>query len=93
MRKLPHWVKRERIGDKPPSKMIRELLRDYILVLANTGMRDGTEASSLKWADVDWWLGADKKLYPRMDLASTLGRLHEASLAISCASNCKSHIN
>ena len=74
VRKLPHWVKRERIGDKPQSKMMRELLRDYILVLANTGMRHGTEASSLKWADVDLWLGADKKLYLRMSVSGKTGR-------------------
>jgi len=33
---------------------MRELLRDYVLILANTGMRHGTEALNLKWRDVEW---------------------------------------
>lgn len=33
---------------------MRELLRDYVLILANTGMRHGTEALNMKWRDVEW---------------------------------------
>jgi len=31
---------------------IRQLLRDYVLILANTGIRQGTEATNLKWRDI-----------------------------------------
>jgi len=51
-RNLRHWVKRGR-NDK--SKMMRELLRDYVFVLANTGIRHGTEAMNLRWSDIDWY--------------------------------------
>ena len=74
VRKLPHWVKRERVGDKAQSKMMRELLRDYILVLANTGIRHGTEASSLKWADVEYWKSDDKQQYLRLSVSGKTGR-------------------
>lgn len=32
---------------------IRELLRDYVLILTNTGMRHGTETNKLKWNCID----------------------------------------
>ncbi|MEM6371902.1 MAG: phage integrase SAM-like domain-containing protein [Pseudomonadota bacterium] len=32
----------------------REVLRNYVLVLANTGIRTGTEALGLRWRHVDW---------------------------------------
>jgi integrase len=31
---------------------MRHLLRDYILILANTGMRHGTEAENLRWKHI-----------------------------------------
>lgn len=31
---------------------LRLLLRDYVLILANTGIRQGTEATNLKWRDI-----------------------------------------
>lgn len=34
------------------SIMIRELLRDYVLILANTGLRHGTETRNLKWKHI-----------------------------------------
>ena len=44
-----HWVAEGRAGK---SRRMRELLRDYVLVLANTGMRHGTESYSLKWKHI-----------------------------------------
>lgn len=32
----------------------REVLRDYVLILANTGMRPGKEATAIKWRNVIW---------------------------------------
>lgn len=58
IRKLPHWVPKART---PKSKMMRELLRDYILVLSNTGIRHGTEALGLKWRHIDWHKKGDER--------------------------------
>jgi integrase len=34
---------------------IRQVLREYVLVLANTGMRHGTEATNMRWCDVSYY--------------------------------------
>jgi integrase len=39
-------------GVKGRTLMIRELLRDYVLFLTNTGMRHGTETRNLKWKHI-----------------------------------------
>ncbi len=49
IRKLPHWIK---TGKRGKSQHMRDLLRDYVLILANTGMRHGTEAQNLRWKHV-----------------------------------------
>jgi integrase len=48
-RALRKWVHEGRAGK---SRDMRELLRDYILILANTGMRHGTEAQNLRWKHI-----------------------------------------
>jgi len=45
------WYKK---GHTQRTKDMRELLRDYVLILANTGMRHGTEALELKWKNIRW---------------------------------------
>ena len=45
------WCKN---GHTQKTKDMRELLRDYVLILANTGMRHGTEALGLKWKNIHW---------------------------------------
>lgn len=49
--KMAAWVKKARMQK---SRQMRELMRDYVLILANTGMRHGTEAQKLKWRHIDW---------------------------------------
>lgn len=39
-------------GKKERTKQIRRLLRDYVLILANTGIRHGTEAMNIKWRHI-----------------------------------------
>ena len=39
---------------------LRELLRDIVLILANTGIRAGTELLTLRWRDVE--IATDKKI-------------------------------
>lgn len=46
---MPKWAEK---GHTAKTREMRELLRDYVLVLANTGMRHGTEAMNLKWRDI-----------------------------------------
>lgn len=46
---FPAWVEAGREGK---SRDMRHLLRDYVLVLANTGIRHGTEAENLRWKHV-----------------------------------------
>lgn len=48
---MPHWIKK---GHTEKTLQMRELLRDYVLILANTGMRHGTEAQNIKWRDIEW---------------------------------------
>lgn len=43
------WVKEAREGHE---RAVRDLLRDYVLILANTGIRAGTEAMNLKWRQI-----------------------------------------
>ncbi|WP_298559380.1 site-specific integrase [uncultured Aliiroseovarius sp.] len=40
--------------NNPKTRETREVLRNYVLVLANTGARHGTEALNLKWKNVEW---------------------------------------
>ena len=48
---MTHWVNAGRAGK---SRDMRELLRDYVLILANTGMRHGTESYPLKWKHISF---------------------------------------
>ena len=52
------WSKQ---GRKQRTRDIRELLRDYVLILTNTGMRHGTETANLKWNDIEEFSGFDEK--------------------------------
>lgn len=49
IRKMPTWIEASKLGK---SRDMRYLLRDYVLILANTGMRHGTEAQNLRWRHV-----------------------------------------
>lgn len=50
IRTFPSWVDAGREGK---SRDMRHLLRDYVLILANTGIRHGTEAENLRWKHID----------------------------------------
>lgn len=49
IRGFPSWIEKGRDGK---SREMRLLLRDYVLILANTGIREGTEADNLRWKHV-----------------------------------------
>lgn len=46
----------------PRSRETREVMRNYVLFLANTGIRHGTEALNLKWRNIAW-LGSGEDRY------------------------------
>lgn len=48
-RGLKAWVEEGRKGNEGH---LRQILRDYILVLAHSGIRPGTEAMNLKWSSI-----------------------------------------
>ena len=43
------WIKKARKGNET---LVRNVLANYVLILANTGMRAGTEAMNLKWQHI-----------------------------------------
>ena len=50
-RYMRHWIN---VGKEGKSTEMRYLLRDYVHILANTGMRHGTEAYGIKWKHLSW---------------------------------------
>jgi hypothetical protein len=71
VQKMREWVKQ---GGRERSDMMRELLRDYVLILANTGMRHGTESLNLKWKHIDWWEDQEGHRYIQMTVSGKTGR-------------------
>ena len=53
--------------------MNRELLRDYVLILANTGARHGAEMAELRWKDIDWYIDRENKAYLQITLDGKTG--------------------
>lgn len=53
--------------------MKRELLRDYVLILANTGARHGTEMFELKWKDIDWYIDRDNNRFLQLTVDGKTG--------------------
>jgi integrase len=50
------------------SSATRETMRNYVLFLANTGVRHGTEALGLKWRNVEWYeRGGERYLAVHVD--------------------------
>ena len=70
IRKMPHWITKGKAG-KPTD--MRYLMRDYVLIMANTGMRQGTEALNLKWKDVTLFEEKDLQ-YLEMSVSGKTGR-------------------
>ena len=93
-RALRKWVHEGRAGK---SREMRELLRDYVLILANTGMRHGTEAQNLRWKHIStfdqngrsyvamWVKGKTKprELIARHSCLTYLKRIHQRCRDIS----------
>ena len=70
IRKLPSWITQGKSG-KPTD--MRHLMRDYVLIMANTGMRHGTEALNLQWKHVTLFEEKDLQ-YLEMSVTGKTGR-------------------
>jgi integrase len=56
---------------------MRQLLRDYVLILANTGMRHGTESYGIKWKHLCWHMDGDRRVL----MISVNGKTKQRELA------------
>jgi integrase len=69
------WLKDfKEIGHTEKTRQMRELLRDYVLFLANTGIRHGTESINLKWKHIEWYQHSDGERYLRLTVSGKTGR-------------------
>lgn len=67
---MPTWIEK---GHTAKTNQMRRLLRDYVLVLSNTGIRHGTEAMSLRWRDVEW-ITKDGERYLQLTVSGKVGK-------------------
>lgn len=67
---MPAWAKK---GHTAKTREMRELLRDYVLILVNTGMRHGTETKDMKWRDIEW-IEKDKEKYLQITVTGKVGK-------------------
>lgn len=67
---MPKWAQK---GHTAKTREMRELLRDYVLILVNTGMRHGTETKDLKWRDIEW-ITKDKEQYLQITVTGKIGK-------------------
>lgn len=56
---------------------MRQLQRDYVLILANTGMRHGTESYGIKWKHLSWHMDGDRRVL----MISVNGKTKQRELA------------
>jgi len=68
-----YMVKWSEKGHTEKTKQMRQLLRDYVLILANTGMRHGTEAMNLKWKDIAFIKKGEER-YLQLTVSGKRGR-------------------
>ena len=67
---MPSWIDK---GHTEKSNQMRRLLRDYVLVLSNTGIRHGTEALGLSWRDIEW-ITKDSERYLQLTVSGKVGK-------------------
>jgi integrase len=68
--KFPDWIAQGRAGK---SRQMRELLFDYVVMLANTGMRHGTETQNLCWRHVTVFEDGGRR-YVELSVSGKTGR-------------------
>jgi integrase len=67
---MPSWIDK---GHTEKTNQMRRLLRDYVLVLSNTGIRHGTEAMGLRWRDIEW-ITKDGERYLQLTVSGKVGK-------------------
>ena len=67
---MPKWAQK---GHTAKTREMRELLRDYVLILVNTGMRHGTETKDMKWRDIEW-ITKNKEQYLQITVTGKVGK-------------------
>ncbi|WP_292931132.1 hypothetical protein [Novosphingobium sp. PASSN1] len=67
---FPAWIEQGRVGK---SGQMRALLFDYVIMLANTGMRHGTETQNLSWRHVTVFEDAGRT-YLELSVSGKTGR-------------------
>lgn len=70
IRSFPAWIEQGRTGK---SRQMRELLFDYVVMLANTGMRHGTETENLRWRQVNMFEDGGRT-YLELSVSGKTGR-------------------
>jgi len=77
---FPEWIRIQRnlrefpkLATKDKARRMRELLRDYVLILRNTGMRHGTESLNLKWKHIEWYRHNNGQQYLRLTVSGKTG--------------------
>ena len=61
-------------GHRNETKELREVLREYVLFLANTGARHGTEAVNIKWSNIRFFTGHDNERYLEIAVDGKVGK-------------------
>lgn len=66
-----NWWRNTRRAD---SQHLRRMLREYVLILSNTGVRTGTEAINIKWNNIQYYLDTrDKTRYIEIHVSGKTG--------------------
>ena len=68
---MPQWIMQGKDGK---SRWMRHLLRDYVLILANTGIRHGTESYGLKWKHISFHTGRNGRRYYMLNVDGKTGK-------------------
>lgn len=62
-------------GHRQTTRELREVLREYVLFLANTGIRHGTEALSVKWSNIRYFTSiSDGEQYIEISVDGKVGK-------------------
>ena len=84
VRKIRQWIKPDNNPNNAPRitelNDRKVLLRDYFLILTNTGLRPGTETDGLLWQHVTFPLNKAKKKYPLLQVTGKTGSRDVAAM-------------
>jgi integrase len=67
---MRQWLRQARQGNE---RELRQILREYVLVLANTGIRAGTEGMSIKWKNIKFFYEQGVR-YLAIDVSGKTGK-------------------